>query len=208
MAITDYSTLKQAILVWTKRDDLDLRVDEFINLAETAMLANSVENLKIKEFNSSADLTLSTTSRNVALPAGYLSNRDVRIVVNDIEHEMDFRTPAQMKTNELPGIPYQFTVTDQIEVNVLPSAAFVIKFQYLQGFTGLSSLNTTNDVITNYPNVYLYGCLAIAFRYAQDTEEERRYFDLFVDAIKGANKKTRQGQYGTRPRIIPRGPKP
>ena len=40
MAISNYTELKQAIIDWSHREDLDLMIDDFIALAEAEMLYN------------------------------------------------------------------------------------------------------------------------------------------------------------------------
>jgi len=216
MSLANYNDLKQAVSDWSKRTDVSTRFDDFLLLAETEMLNNPIPNgnLKIRKQEKRATATLSTTSRFLALPDGYIKMRSlVRIIDggtsgDDIRVPLKFRTPEQFNGIEATGTPTQFKVTSQIELNVLPELAETIEMQYIRGFIPLTSTNITNDVLTNNPNIYLFGVLMILNRYAEDLEEESVYQNRFVSAIKGANKKVRSGQYGPRPRIIPRGRKP
>lgn len=209
MGLANYGELKQSVIEWSKRGDVDLRIDDFILIAETRMLSNPTENLKIRQQNTLVTSTLSTSSRFLTLPASYLSMRKMTLIFNTTTRtELHFRTPAQMHVIDLPGTPTQYTVTDQLEFNILPDIAYTVEIQYIKGFTPITSTNTTNDVLTNNPDVYLWGTVWAAMRYAQDLEEEQRYLSLFNEAIAGANRKTREGQYGNRARIIPRGTKP
>ena len=212
MALANYSELKQSIIKWSKRGDIDLLVDDFILIAEDAMLANPEEILKVREQETRSTATLAVDTRFLALPSDFLSMRKITLIVDDGVNSrwpIRFRTPEQMHiTTGGEGQPAEFTVTSQIEFNITADQNYTVEIQYMAGFTPLSSANTTNIILDNGPNVYLFGCLWALFRYAQDTEEEGRYLALFLSAISGLNRKDNAGRYGPRPRIIPRGTKP
>ena len=57
----------------------------------------------------------------------------------------------------------------------------------------------TNDILTNHPSIYLYGALAQVYAYAQDDQQLTKYIQLFIGAIKGANKADKKGRYGPAP---------
>ena len=97
------------------------------------------------------------------------------------------------------GLPRFFTITDQIEFDRVPDALYTVEFQYIALPTPLSTSNQTNTVLTNNPNIYLFGALKEAFAWAGDTENQVKYEAKFANAIKGANKKDRDGRYGPAP---------
>ncbi len=212
MAISNYSELKQSVIAWSKRGDLDLLIDDFILIAEDAMLANPQVNLRIRDQGTRSTATIDADARFIALPDDFLSMRKVSLIIDDgsnSRYPIDFKTPEQLHVlDDSTGQPTEFTVTSQIEFNIAADQAYTIEIQYMAGFTPLTSSNTTNIVLDSGPNVYLFGCLWAAMRYAEDAEEEARYLPLFIDAITGANRKMNEGRYGPRPRIIPRGTKP
>ncbi len=213
MALDTYANLKAKVIDWSKRNDVQPEFDDALLLAETEMLSNPVENLLIRDFETRAQASLSITSRFLALPDGFKSMRKLSRLLEAetdtfVRIPLDFRTPEQLHASDEVGIPSRFTVTSQLEFNVLPETADTVEMQYIAGFTNLSSSNTTNDVLTNEPNIYFFGCLAMLNRFAERDSEEQNYTARFQNAIAGANKKTREGKYGPRPRIIPRGRKP
>jgi hypothetical protein len=208
MALDTYNNLKIAVITWSKRDDLDLLIPDFIAIAEREMLANPTERLKIRTQEVRSTSTLTATNRFLALPADYLSMRKVTLIIDTVRCQLDYRTPSQIRVTDETGIPSQFTVTTQLEFNVTAEQDVSIEFEYVGGFTPLSVANQSNTILAENPNIYLFGSLSVLFRHAQDLEEEARYQELFMSAIRGSNLKARDGQYGPRPRIIPRGTKP
>ena len=197
MSLDTYANLKAEIIDWSHRDDIDLKVDTFIDLAESEMLANTVEPLQLRGEETLAAFATNTTDRFVVLPAGYQSMRKVRIqIVNGKSIELRYRTPTQLNLLSSVGLPRFFTVTDQVEMERTSDQVYAGEFQYFQDFTALSSSNTTNSVLTNHPTIYLYGALWALNKWAEKPQSASDYYLQFINAIKGANNKDKLGRYG------------
>lgn len=65
-----------------------------------------------------------------------------------------------------------------------------IEITYYKRFDALREANQTNEILTNYPDIYLYGCLSKAGRYIQDRDVLSQYENDFYNAIEQANKET------------------
>jgi hypothetical protein len=198
MSLDTYTNLKQEVIDFSHRGDLDLKIDTFIDMAETEMYANTQEVLKIRSLET-LDTTATTTSRLIALPTCYQSMRSMRLTINSNTSNLRFRAPEQMVRVGSSGLPQFYTVTDQIEFDRTPDAAYTIEFQYYATPTGLSSSNATNVVLDDNPNIYLFGTLWAVFEYAVDEVQSQKYYTRFINAIKGANKKDKEGRYGPAP---------
>lgn len=66
------------------------------------------------------------------------------------------------------GRPIFFTINDNIEFDVSPDSAYSYEFTYYPKVSSLSATNTTNVVLTDYPDVYLHGCLYQLAMYTRD----------------------------------------
>lgn len=199
MAITDYASLKAAILDWSHRDDMDLRVDEFIGLAESEMYGNAVEALRMREGETRATAAADTASRFLALPTGYNEMRRIRISDAPGHWDIRYRTPEQMLVNSASGLPRHFTVTNQIEFDRVPDSTYTVEIQYFADFTPLTSLNTTNFVIDRHPTIYLFGALWALYTWTDEPQKADSYYLKFINAIKGANANEKKGRYGPAP---------
>lgn len=202
MALDTYANLKLEIIDWSHRTDVDLKIDTFIDMAESEMLANQIEPLQIRaeETRATASMDSTTPSRYVALPDGFQSMRKMRIqITNGESHEIFFRTPGQMQVVSISGMPQFFTVTSQLEFDRNPDIDYALEIQYIKDFTALSSSNTTNQVLTDHPNVYLYGALWALNIWAEEEQLAAQYYARFIQAIKGANNKAMMGRYGPAP---------
>lgn len=209
MSLDTYANLKQEIIDWSHRDDLDLKIDTFIDMAESKMFANSVEPLKLRDQETREAFSTSITTRFAALPAGYQSQRKLRIQITNGESiKLTYRAPEQLEILSSVGIPLFFTITDQIEFERISDQVYTGEIQYIQEFTPLSSSNTTNAVLTNHPEIYLFGSMWALKKHANEDAESADYYAQFIDAIKGANKKANAGRYGPSLSMTIDGPTP
>jgi len=200
MSLDTYENLKEEIIDWSGRDDMDLLIDTFIDMAEQEMYANVAEPLQLRDGETLVAFSTSITTRFVALPAGFQSMRKVRIQIADGESvELRFRTPGQLNILSSEGLPQFFTVTDQIEFNRISDQVYAGEFQYFQEFTALSTSNTSNAVLTGFPTIYLFGALWALKLKAEEIQAAEGYYQRFINAIKGANNKHELGRYGPSP---------
>jgi len=198
MALSNYNELKTALSDWGKRGDADGKLDTFIAMCEAemwhgvAMEGLNSEPLRIRGMETRATGNLS--GRTLALPSDFLESRKLRLTTNP-PRELTFRVTEALTIDSTNGIPTDYTITDQIEFNRTPDGTYGYELTYFQTLTALSSSNQTNAVITNHPNVYLYGSLAHYFDWAQNEGQAAKYRQMFVSAIKNANKSSRKGRY-------------
>lgn len=215
MSLDTYSNLKAAVENWSHRQDIGTHIDDFILLCETSFYngvldpqTSNTVSLRVKDQEELSVGACSTSDRFLALPTDYLEQRRLDLTVSAKRKPVTYQTPAQLDILTGTGIPSYFTVTDQVEFDILPDDTYVTNMQYYKKLTALDSTNTTNSILTNFPNIYLYGCLWALFQWARNTEEESKNLILFVNAIKAANQTSKRGQYGPNPRSRVRGSTP
>ena len=209
MALSNYSDLKDAVRRFSKRADVkDAFIDDFIALAEEEIYSNDVAPLRIKEMDTRATATAVITTRFLALPDDFLEMRRFKInaqtatvpgFANDVD--IKFRAPDQLLLSDITGPPGFFSVTSQLEFERIPDRAYSLDMQYYKKMTGLSDANTTNDILTNYPSIYLNGCLWQLWDYYSEQELADRYQGKMLGAIKGANKLSNKSRWGNAPQI-------
>jgi len=199
MSLDDYDGLKQEIIDWSHRDDLDLKIPIFIRLAETEMLGNQVEPLRARSQENRYTDTIDfiSPSRFMVLPPRYESPRKMTMVSPEgLRADLDFVVPGALRVRGGIGTPCYFTVTSQIEFDIEPPDDYEFSFQYISGFVPLSGDNPTNDILEDSPTIYLFGALAALYRYADDEQKSVEYYQSFIAAIQGANIRADNGRYG------------
>ncbi len=200
MAITNYSTLKQSVVNWSHQDDIDTLVDDLIVLAEDFMYSNDIEQLAAPELETVSSGT-SISSKTEALPTGFLKPREIRLLVSDGDGRLEYEVPDAMIDRTGTGRPCRYTIKGtNIVFDVSPDQTYNIEYTYYAKPTGISSSNTTNTVLTNYPRLYLFGCLWALGVFNDDLEMQAKYQNLFIAAVRGANKRGKNYRTGATPK--------
>lgn len=200
MSLDTYENLTLEIIDWSHRNDVSEKIDTFINLAETEMFTNTEEPLKLRGGETRVAFSTNITDRFASLPDGYQSSRKLRIqVVNGESVELKYRTPSQLQLLSSTGMPRFFTVTDQIEFDRVSDQVYTGEMQFFQNFTPLSSSNSSNFVLTSYPNIYLFGALWALKEWGEEPQEAAGYYQKFLAAVVGANGNDADGRYGPAP---------
>ena len=182
MAIGTYAELQTAVANWLDRDDLTARIPEFIALAEARM--NRVLRIRLME----AKYTASTVAaqRNYALPTSYIQMRNFQINTSPI-------TPLQYVTPEIydrlwggstDGTPQFYTiVAGEVQLGPLPASILTMEMLFYKKITALSGSNTTEAMLTDNPDVYLYGALLEAEPFIMNDERVGLWAQGFQQAI-------------------------
>lgn len=190
MAITSYVTLKAAIQSWAKREDIDSVIDDFIDLAE----ADIWRGLRVREMEARA--TASTSGRFLELPQGFLQMRKMRLISGAESYELQVVSPESMSVDSGSSMPRQYTITNQIEFNVVPSGTYSVEMSYFQSLTPLSSTNASNAVLASYPQIYLFAAMNHFGVWAQDQDIANSYYANFSSEVEKANKAAVKARYG------------
>jgi len=159
MAITNYTELNTAVANWLDRSDLSARIPEFIGLCE----ARFNRSLRIRAMET-LDTSVSTVAdtKTIALPTGYVQMRDIHITGDPLV-QLQYVTPEIMNrihAGSVSGRPEVYTIIgENIVLGPTPDAVYSTSMLYYKTFDALSDSSPTNWVITNAPDVYLYGTL-------------------------------------------------
>jgi hypothetical protein len=197
MALNNYSNLKATIIRLDGSNSIADIVDDAIDLAEAEMYANATETIKHRSMEIRSTSSLST--RFLALPTDFLEMRSLHIVQSSSNFDVRYATPESINVTSSSGKPQYFTVTSQIEFDRVPDSSYTIEMSYLAKLTALDDTNTTNDILTDNPSVYLYGALWAVNLFNAEEEKAQYYYGLFTNAVRGANKRFKKGRYGPAP---------
>lgn len=183
MALSSYSDLKSAIQAWSyDRSDLATEADDFITLCEAEL--NRI--LRTRRQITITELTLDADSR-AALPTDYLEFRRVTALTTP-RRTLDLVSP-NYRDDTYPyrhsGYPSVFTI-DGDGILVLPTTTSDVEFEYFAKISALTESNTTNWVLEQFPNIYLYGSMKHAAIFIGDegrTQQMGSLFNGLLDAL-------------------------
>lgn len=183
MAITNYTQLKSSIASWLARSgdtDLDAVIPDFITLAEVRI--NRELRLRAME-----DRIVGTVSTEfIALPTGFLEMRLFQLNTDPITR-LEYVSPdwlARTVNSSNTGQPRYFTIlNDEIQLGPAPDASYEAEMVFWKKFDALSDSTTTNWLLTNAPDVYLFGALAEGAAYLQDAAAHQAYDARYQAAV-------------------------
>lgn len=186
-----YSELKTAIADYLHRTDLTTKIPQFIERAEAYLFRE----INIKDLRVSVAGT--TTGEYVTLPADF--SEVVRLTCNYGGTEYDLNYASQ---------PINYTVASPkhyaLENNKLrifgTSTGQAYTLYYTPKMTALSDSNTSNWLLANASDLYLYAASLEAARYIRDQAQEDKLQMLvspLIDSIKRYTERKGQSTSGS-----------
>lgn len=168
MAISNYAELKSAVADWLNRADLTSAIPNFVALAE----AKFNRDLRTRQQVKRAYATL--TGQYIQLPTDWAEGINLQLNVNPIR-VLDFVTTDQ--ADRIKARRYGDTNADaytivgsQLEVIPVVGDDTEIEMAYYAKVPALSDSNTTNWLLTEWPDLYLYGTLVHAAPYLREDD--------------------------------------
>ncbi len=192
MALDTFSNLKTSIANWIHRDDLTSIIPDLITLCEAKI--NRV--LRVAQIEVRATATLD--SQYEGLPTDFLEMRSVQ-TTGTTGRELEYVTPQvfndQYKTTD-SGHPVIYTIIGtEIAFGPPPQDSYTMEMVYYKGFTALSDSNTSNWVLTNHPDVYLYGSLLAAEAHIKNDPRIAMWKQHYDEAILGVIEADSRARY-------------
>jgi len=200
MALDTYDNLKSEIASFLNRDDLTANIDTFIDLAET----RHARDLRIREMEAvSTSITTVAGTQSYDLPTGYLELRYAMLQTSPYTM-LQYMSPADFfrvyNEGEGNGLSVYYTIVGkQIYLGHTPDDANVLELGFFQRATALSSSNTTNDILTNFPDLYLYGSLAETSPFLMQDERLAVWSSLYKEGVRTANESAQRGRVSAAP---------
>jgi hypothetical protein len=195
MSITTYSELKSAIADWLLRDDLTTVIPTFIALAEAQF------NREIRDYRMVKRSTAQVDTEYFVPPADWLEN--VRFQLNTTPATtLDFVTPDQMSEEESrrgsTGRPMYFTmIGSNFQIMPIPDSTYDAELVYYSKIASLSDSNTTNWLLTDSPDIYLYGALMQAAPYLSDDQRIQVWGGLYRQGIEAMRTQSDRAKVGS-----------
>lgn len=185
-----YTGLQTSIADWLARPGDTLitgAVPDMIVLYE----AEARDRLRTRFNEVKTTITTTANVATIAVPSMFESARELLLQpsanVSD-QHVLIYRTPENLDddnpivTNDqrprfftVEGTNFRFAPT--------PDAAYTIQVTYMQGIPALTGSAPTNWLLTNYPDAYLFGSLAMASMYIGHDERMPAWVGLANNAI-------------------------
>ncbi len=193
MSIGTYAELQSAVLAWMLRASTDAvvttaQVKNYIFLVEAEMNRE----LKVRELETDTSLPTVAAQDYVALPSDF--KRIVSYEYTDAGGFVEVggtRQELKRKFGTMSGRPREGAIFGtKLYLGSTPDTIYPASLYYYKAIPALTDSNTTNAILTAYPDLYLYGairqgCMQVSNKAKKD-EAEANYAAI-VDRIKLAD---------------------
>ena len=183
MALASYSDLLASVASWMNRTDLTAVIPDFVTISESKI----AKELRLRQQITTTSITASVSTRSAPLPTDWLElenisvhgTPDTPLQYVTIEH-MDAKYPE----SGWSARPFVYTIEgDNVILGPTPDSAYTIDIIYYARFPTLATAST-NWLMTNHPNVYLYACLREGAFFTKDAAGAVQWDGLFKQEVK------------------------
>ena len=183
MALSTYAELKTSVADWLNRSDLTAAIADFVTLAES-----QIERV-LRNRNMLTRGTGNITAEYTALPADFLDGLTLKLTGTNPITPLQFETlnnldQLQNTTYLSNGKPLFYAIIGtNFRVLPIPDSTYAYEIDYYAKLAKLSVSNTTNWLLTQAPDIYLYGSLLQAAPYLQNDERIPVWVALYTKGI-------------------------
>jgi len=195
MALSTYSELQATVANYLNRDDLTTLIPTFITLTENRLN---------RELRVRANMVRATTTTTAGqafydLPTDLIELRNITYDSNSQSHALRYLSPESVSREYgtvLSGQPRAYTnLGNDLKLTPVPDAAYTISINYYSQLRSLGDSVPTNDVLAEYPSLYLFGSCLEGAIYLNDTDQTNRFGSVFQKALDDVQRAEEAARY-------------
>lgn len=174
----NFSELKTAVADYLHRTDLTTKIPTFIGIAESYIFRE----LRIKELETSVSGT--TTGEYFTLPSDFGSISKLSVTYSGTEHALDYLAMGDSPTATTYPSNFSFE-KNQVRIwGAGTGQAYTL--YYVPDIAPLSDSNTSNWVLANAQELYLYASALEGARYLKNDAEIQRLTPVVTASLESA----------------------
>ena len=186
MALTTYAELQASIAGFLNRDDLTATIPTFIALAEAQIQRD------VRHWRMELRATTSISTQYTTLPDDWVET--IRLTISTSTAEPLSLVSVQTirdwraRDGDALGQPAFYAhVAGEIEVYPSPDSTYTGELHYIKKIPALSDSATSNWLLADSPDVYLYGALIQSAPYLADDARTAVWAAFYAAAVKRLN---------------------
>lgn len=187
MSLSTYSDLQTSVASFSHRSDLTTIIPDLITLAEVRINGDLDARLQ----DTKTTLTTVASTETVSLPTDLINIRHLSVSSVTPIATLTYQAPDAFEVGHAyvtSGIPFNYTVIGSyIYLAPIPDSAYTLDIVYKAKVPALSSTNTTNYLLTNYPKVYLSAVMCELATYTRDLDLMQTWQPQYAEAIQAVN---------------------
>jgi hypothetical protein len=184
MAISTYNELQTAVADWTANTTIPAKAVDLITLGESILNRK----LRLLQMENVATLSTSTSDRFATLPTGFLEAIDLTLYADSVPQTL-VQVPLAVvncRPTDIATLPRMYSITSNIVFDVKSDQVYTCSFRYYKRLDIAS--DTTNWVLTNNPDLYLYAAMLSAEPYLKNDGRVTLWAQMLEEGIKQLNR--------------------
>ena len=194
MSYTNYTDLQASVASYLGRSDLTTQIPDFIRFAELRL----GRELRTRPMLNSATAPTVASDARTALPTDFLEIRDLFIQGNP-RRPLSYMSPSAFSREakaDVIGLPVFYTLlASEFQFAPVPDAIYTLEVLYYAKPTFLSTANTSNVFLANYPDALLYASLIEAEPYLINDARSQLWSTLYDRAIKNITEANESSEF-------------
>ena len=186
MALSNYTELKASIADFLNRSDLTSIIPDFITMAEASI------NREVRHYEMENRATAELSGQYLDRPNDWVETIRIHLTGSGTRNLQllssasmaDKRQGAENTTGEPK---YYSHVERAFEVFPTADGTYNVELYYYQKIPALSASNATNWLLTDHPDVYLYGSLMHSAPYLAEDERIGVWAQMYSAAVNRVN---------------------
>lgn len=190
-----YQELKDQIVNFVNKPDIDQTVDTFIDLAEADM------SRRLRHWRMERRSTAILDTQYSALPDDFIEPVRLSITSGDT-YRLEAESQAQLldrraTADNAAGRPLYYALSaGTIEVFPTPDAEYTLEMVYVSKIQALTASNTSNWILQYFPDCYLYGSLMHTAPFLEEDARLTVWAALYDKAIEAVNNENGNAKFG------------
>ena len=194
MAISTYAELQDQVSVWLNKPDVDQTIPTLISLAEAGFRR------ELRHWKQQKRSVAEINSQYSAVPSDWLET--TRFYTTDGNTQpLDLISQAELidrkaASANATGRPQFYAVTGgQFEFYPVPDDVYNAELVFFADIPALSDANTSNWLLDEFPDVYLYGTLVHSAPFLGEDARLQTWASLYQAALAGLNQSSQAARY-------------
>ena len=193
MTIGNYGDLKTSVQDYLNRADLAAYIPNFVRIAERRIHYGSaapMDSQPVRVPAMQAQTTGTISNSAISFPTGFLETILLRITGNGRSWQAEYADHGTYTAYTNSGSPPTVYICLNNAIQVAGTGGGTYTLDYYKAFDSLTADKDTNWLLTNAPDVYLFGALLESAPFISDLQMVQGWYSMFKSAVNSVNRIT------------------
>lgn len=195
MDVTNYGELKTALAGYIHRTDLEDMIETFIRMAQVRISRDLDDNA----LETSGTVSVTAGTKTASIPTGLIQTYHIQVSSGSTAYMLRQDTLLGVENrnaSEVSGVPTHYARNgNQFIFAPTPDADGSYPIYYKKRLTAFSADVDTDDILTDYPNIYIYASMIESAPYLRDGTFVKTWKELYTEEVRAINDQAYEAKF-------------